>query len=319
MPLVFEAAPDAPLGHATVPVKLTPLDANQKVVGKMRQEFDIVRSGNVVYYTEIEDKLPVAVVEEVPYSLEIVKPAVPLVTNGVMNLKVISKRKEGFKSAIRVLMVWKPAGVSTLGEQTIPEGQNECTFVLDANANVPAGTWKFVVQGEVDAGNGRIYNASPFCEVTTAAAYVSAPAIPLTAVEQGKETVMVAKLEHLIPFNGEALAQVVGVPDTIPIESAKITKDTKEVSFKVKTHDKSPVGKQANLFVQVDVPVAGGTTTHRIALGSILRIDAPRKVVAPPPAAPVVAQNKPKEAPKPAAPKVLSRLEQLRQEAAAGK
>jgi hypothetical protein len=319
MPLVFEAAPDAPLGHATVPVKLTPLDANQKVVGKMRQEFDIVRSGNVVYYTEIEDKLPVAVVEEVPYSLEIVKPAVPLVTNGVMNLKVISKRKEGFKSAIRVLMVWKPAGVSTLGEQTIPEGQNECTFVLDANANVPAGTWKFVVQGEVDAGNGRIYNASPFCEVTTAAAYVSSPAIPLTAVEQGKETVMVAKLEHLIPFNGEALAQVVGVPDTIPIESAKITKDTKEVSFKVKTHDKSPVGKQANLFVQVDVPVAGGSTTHRIALGSILRIDAPRKVVAPPPAAPVVAQNKPKEAPKPAAPKVLSRLEQLRQEAAAGK
>jgi hypothetical protein len=148
---------------------------------------------------------------------------------------------------------------------------------------------------------------------------LTAPAIPLTAVELGKETIMVAKLEHLKPFDGEALAQVVGVPDTIPIESAKITKDTKEVSFKVMTHDKSPVGKQSNLFVQVDVPVAGGTTTHRIALGSVLRIDAPRKVVTPPPAAAVVAQNKPKEAPKPAAPKVLSRLEQLRQEAASGK
>ncbi|OYV01193.1 MAG: hypothetical protein CFE26_23165, partial [Verrucomicrobiales bacterium VVV1] len=89
---------------------------------------------NVIYYTEIEDKLPVAVVEEVPYSLEIVKPTVPLVNNGVMNLKVVAKRKEGFKTAIRVLMVWKPIGVSVLGEQTIPEGQNECTFVLDANA-----------------------------------------------------------------------------------------------------------------------------------------------------------------------------------------
>jgi hypothetical protein len=91
------------------------------------------------------------------------------------------------------------------------------------------------------------------------------------------------------------------------------------VSFKVKTHDKSPIGKQNNLFVQVDVPVPGGTTTHRIALGSILRIDAPRKVVTPPPAAPVVAAAKPKEAPKPAAPKVLSRLEQLRLEAAGAK
>jgi hypothetical protein len=244
---------------------------------------------------------------------------VPLVNNGVLHLKVVAKRKEGFKAPIRVLMVWKPTGVSTLGEQTIPEGQNECTFVLDANANAPAGTWKFVVMGEADAGNGRVYNASPFCEVTTAPAYVSAPAIPLTAVEQGKETVMVAKLENLQPFQGEALAQVVGVPDTIPIETAKITKDTKEVTFKVKTDAKSPIGKQNNLFVQIDVPVSGGTTSHRVALGSVLRIDAPRKVVAPPAAAPVVAQNKPKEEAKPAAPKVLSRLEQLRLEAAGGK
>jgi hypothetical protein len=319
MPLLFEAAPDAPLGHSTVAMQMKPVDPAQKIIGKMRQDFDIVRSGNTIFLTDIEDKLPVAVVEEVPYSLEIVKPTVPLVNNGVMNLKVVAKRKEGFKTAIRVLMVWKPIGVSVLGEQTIPEGKDECTFVLDANANAPAGTWKFVVQGEVDAGNGRVYNASPFCEVTTEPAYLTAPAIPLTAVELGKETIMVAKLEHLKPFDGEALAQVVGVPDTIPIESAKITKDTKEVSFKVMTHDKSPVGKQSNLFVQVDVPVAGGTTTHRIALGSVLRIDAPRKVVTPPPAAAVVAQNKPKEAPKPAAPKVLSRLEQLRQEAASGK
>jgi hypothetical protein len=242
-------------------------------------------------------------VEEAPYSLEIVKPAVPLVTNGILELKVVSKRKEGFKAPIRVLMIWKPNGVSALGEQTIAEGQNECVFQLDANGGTPAGSWNFTVMGEADAGSGRIYNASPFTAVVTAPAYINAPAIP---------------------FDGEATAQVLGVPDTIPIEPAKITKDTKEVSFKVITNDKSPIGKQANLFVRVDVPVKGtnATTIHRIALGSILRIDAPRKVVTPPPAAPVLAANKPKEAPKPAAPaapKVLSRLEQLRLEAAGAK
>ena len=111
------------------------------------------------------------------------------------------------------------------------------------------------------------------------------------------------------------------MPDTIQIEPAKITKDTKEVAFKVITTDKSPVGKQGNLFVQVDVPVEGGTTLHRIAIGSILRIDAPRKAPAAPakPATPVVAAAKPKEEAKPAAPKPLSRLEQLRQEAAGEK
>lgn len=321
MPLVFEAAPDAPLGHATVPVTLKPVDSNVKVVGKLRQEFDIVRAGNVVYYTEIQSELPVAVVEEAPYSLEIVKPTVPLVNNGILNLKVVAKRKDGFKGPIRVFMSWKPPGVSSLGEQTIPEGQNECAFVLDANANAPAGTWKFIVMGEAES-NGRVYNASPFCEVTTAKAYLTAPAIPLIAVEQGKEAVMVAKIEHLLPFEGEANAEIVGVPDTIPIDGAKINKDTKEVTFAVKTHDKSPIGKQGNLFVKVDVPVPGGTSTHRIALGSVLRIDAPRKAPAPAAAKPqaVVAQNKPAAAaPKPAAAKPLSRLEQLRMEASEGK
>lgn len=322
IPLLFEAAADAPLGHQVSPVKLLPTDPNTKITGSLRQEFDIVRNGNVVYYTEIQDKYPVAVVDEAPYSLEILKPAVPLVNNGILELKVVSKRKEGFKAPIRVFMIWKPNGISALGEATIAEGQNECVFQLDANAAAPAGSWKFTVMGEADAGNGRYYNASPFTEVVTAPAYVNAPAIPLVAVEQGQEAIMVAKLEMLQPFEGEATAQVLGVPETIPIESAKITKDTKEVSFKVKTDAKSPVGKQANLFVRVDVPVKGtnATTIHRIALGSVLRVDAPRKAPAPPPATPVVAAaEKPKEAPKPAAPKPLSRLEQLRQEAAGGK
>lgn len=314
IPLLFEAAPDAPLGHAVVPVTLKSADPDNKTVGRMRQSFDVVRNGNVIYLTETHDKLPVAVVEEAPFSLEIEKPAVPLVNNGILQLKVTAKRKEGFTKPIRVFMTWKPSGVSSLGEQTIAEGKDECFFQLDANANAPAGKWNFVVMGEADAGNGRIYNASPFCEVETAPAFVSAPAIPLVAVEQGKEAVMLAKIEHLKPFEGEAVATVLGVPDTIPIEPAKITKDTKEVMFKVKTHDKSPVGKQSNLFVKVDVPVPGGTTTHRIALGSTLRIDAPRKA---PPAQPVVAEAKPKEAAAaPPAPKPLSRLEQLRQEAA---
>jgi hypothetical protein len=320
LPLVFEAAADAPLAQATPLVRLLSTDPAVKITGKMRQEFDVVRSGNVIYYTEIEDKLPVAVVEEAPYSLEIVKPAVPLVAQGVLDLKVVAKRKEGFKAPIRVFMMWKPPGISSLGEQTIPEGGNECVFQLDANSAVALGTWKMVVMGEADAGNGRVYNASPFCELVTTPASLAAPAIPLTAVEQGKEAVMVAKIEHLQPFSGEATAEVMGVPDTIPISSAKINKGTKEVTFTVKTDAKSPVGKQGNLFVKVDVPVQGGTTTHRIALGSILRIDPPRKAPAAPPkpAAPVVAQAK-KEEPKPAAPKVLSRLEQLRQEASTKK
>ncbi|MGA0029499.1 MAG: PPC domain-containing protein [Opitutales bacterium] len=313
VPLVLEAAADAPHGGAVVTPRLLPLDPNNKIVGQMRRTYDIVRIGNVIYYQGIEDQLPVAVVDEAPYSLEIQKPETPLVRNGIFNLKVVAQRKEGFKAPIRVFMVWTPPGVSSLGEQTIPAGATECVFQLSAKADVEAKAWKFVVQGEADAGKGRVYNASPFAELVTEAPYVAANAIPLTAMEVGTPGVMVTNLEVLRPFEGEAVAQLVGAPDTIRIAPIKVTKDTKELRFTVETDGKSRVGKTGNMFVQVDIPTGKGLATHRIALGSTLRLDAPRKAAPAPVAkAAAPAAGKPAAPAAAPAPVVLSRLEQLR-------
>ncbi|MGA1337917.1 MAG: PPC domain-containing protein [Opitutales bacterium] len=313
VPLVLEAAADAPHGGAVVTPRLLPLDPNNKIVGQMRRTYDIVRIGNVIYYQGIEDQLPVAVVDEAPYSLEIQKPETPLVRNGIFNLKVVAQRKEGFKAPIRVFMVWTPPGVSSLGEQTIPAGATECVFQLSAKADVEAKAWKFVVQGEADAGKGRVYNASPFAELVTEAPYVAANAIPLTAMEVGTPGLMVTNFEVLRPFEGEAVAQLVGAPDTIRIAPIKVTKDTKELRFTVETDGKSRVGKTGNMFVQVDIPTGKGLATHRIALGSTLRLDAPRKAAPAPVAkAAAPAAGKPAAPAAAPAPVVLSRLEQLR-------
>ena len=316
VPLVLEAAADAPYAGTVVTPLLRPKDPANKIVGQMRRTYDIVRIGNVIYYQGIEDQLPVAVVDEAPYSLEIEKPVVPLVRNGVFNLKVVAKRKEGFKGAIRVFMCWTPPGISSLGEQTISEGSNECVFQLNANANVDTKSWKFIVQGEADAGKGRVFNASPFAELATEAPYVAANAIPLTAMEIGTPGVMTTAFEVQRPFEGEAVAQLVGAPDTIRIAPIKVTKDTKELRFTIETDEKSRVGKTANMFVQIDIPVGKGLATHRIALGSILRLDPARKA-APAPVAKAAAPAAAKPAAAvaaPAAPVVLSRLEQLRQQ-----
>ncbi|MEY4798326.1 MAG: hypothetical protein RI978_627, partial [Verrucomicrobiota bacterium] len=318
-PLLFEAAADAPLGQAIVPVRLDPVDPQNKVVGRLRQNFDVVRDGNVIYLTDTEDRLPVVVVEEAPYALEIVTPKVPLVQNGVYDLKVVAKRKPGFAAAIRVVMVWTPPGISSLGEMTIPAGANECSFQLNANAGVATAEWKFVVMGEADAGRGRVFNASPFCGLKTQPAYVAAPAFPMAAIEQGQEGVVTTKLEQLQPFEGEAVARLVGIPDTIASEPIKITKASTDLTFRLKPGKDCFPGKIANLFIQVDVPLAGGTATHRVALGSSVRVDAPRKV-APASVAKVEAPkaDTTKPAVAPAAPVVLSRLEQLREQAATG-
>ena len=313
VPLVLEAAADAPHGGAVVTPLLLPKDPANKIVGQMRRTYDIVRIGNTIYYQGIEDQLPVAVVDEAPYSLEIQQPETPLVRNGIFNLKVIAKRKEGFKGAIRVFMCWTPPGISSLGEQTIGEGATECVFQLSANANVDTKPWKFVVQGEASAGKGNVYNASPFAVLATEAPFVAANAIPLTALELGTPGVMSTNFEVTRPFEGEALAQLVGAPDTIRIAPIKVTKDTKELRFTVETDEKSRVGKVSGMFVQVDVPTGKGLSTHRIALGSILRVDPARKAAPAPVAkAAAPAAAKPAVAAAAPAPVVLSRLEQLR-------
>lgn len=316
VPLVLEAAADAPYAGVVITPLLQPVDPKNKIIGQMRRTFDIVRVGNTIYYQGIEDQLPIAVVDEAPYSLEIEKPQAPLVRNGVFNLKVIAKRKEGFKGPIRVLMCWTPPGISALGEQSIADGSNECVFQLSANGNVDTKPWKFIVQGEADAGKGRIYNASPFAEVVTEAPYVAANAIPLTALEVGTPGIMATNFEVTRPFEGEAVAQLVGAPDTIRIAPIKVTKDTKDLRFTVVTDEKSRIGKTANMFVQIDIPTGQGFAIHRIALGSILRLDAPRKAAPTPVAkAATPAVAKPVAAAATAAapaPVVLSRLEQLR-------
>jgi hypothetical protein len=160
-----------------------------------------------------------------------------------------------------------------------------------------------------------VYNASPFAELTTEAPYVAANAIPLTAMEIGTPGVMATNFEVQRPFEGEAVAQLVGAPDTIRIAPIKVTKDTKELRFTVETDEKSRPGKTSNMFVQIDIPVGKGIATHRIALGSILRLDPARKAApAPAPVAKAATPAAAKAAaPAPAAPVVLSRLEQLRQ------
>ncbi len=311
--LLFEADPDAPLAGGAVTPQLTPLDPAQHFSGRLAQTFDMVRSGNTIYYAEQVDQLPVAVIEEVPFKLELEKPAVPMVANGQLELKVKAIRKEGFKAPIHVLMIWRPPGVNSQSEMDIPEGQNEGVFQLDSSADAKPGTYQMTVLGQSDGGKGLMYAASPYCDLTLAPALISG-SIPLTVIEQGAAGELVCQLEHAAAFEGEATAQIFGVPEGVTVEPVKITKDSKAAVFKFKSLPTSPVGKHTTLFCQVQVPVAGGLAIHRIAGGTTLRIDQARKSPAAASASAQVAATQP-SAPAGEPKKQLTRLEQLRIEA----
>ena len=48
------------------------------------------------------DKMAVAVTDEVPFTLKVVQPKVPLAQSGSMDLKVVAERKGDFKGPINI-------------------------------------------------------------------------------------------------------------------------------------------------------------------------------------------------------------------------
>ena len=126
---------------------------------------------------------------------------------------------------------------------------------------------------------------------------------------------MVVKLDQKTAFDGEGTLTLHGLPNRCQTQPVKINREAKEAVFRVKTEARTPLGQHKSLFCQLVVPQAGENLVQNLAGGGVLRIDKPRpKAVAvkaaPKPAAP---QAKPAAAPKP---RRLSRLEQLRLEAA---
>ncbi|MDQ3331949.1 MAG: PPC domain-containing protein [Planctomycetota bacterium] len=311
MPVLFEAALDAPLGGFLVDLKGFK-DDNREINGRFSNTADMMRYQNQeMLWTTTVDRLPVAVVEKLPYSIEIVEPKVPLVRNGSMNLKIIAKRDEGFTKPITIEFPFRPPGVGTLPNVQIPEGQNEVMYPLNADGNAQVASWKVYAVGLSDVG-GMGLSASPFAKLDIADNYLNM-APERAAVVQAQPTEVYAKLEIKTPFEGTATAVLLGLPNKVVAEPVQITKDTADVRFKVTTDAESPVGRHQGLFAQVTIPLNGEEMVHRAA-GVELRIDAPPPVPKEPepkpaePPMPVAQPDKPPEKP-------LSRLEQLRLEA----
>lgn len=311
MPVVFEATADAPLGGGLVALEARAKDDNVKVRGGFENFADFVLGppNNAVYYGAKVDKLAMAVVEPLPFQLEIVQPKAPLARNGTMNLKVIVKRGEGFVQPVTVEFPFRSPGIGAGPNITIPADQTEGLYTLNADGNAALGVWPVYCIAQADAG-GPAWAASQLATMEVVDPYTVAT-LARASCEQGQVAQVVCTLEQKAAFEGEAVARLQGLPPETSAEELKFTKDTAELVFQVKTSDKTPVGNHKTPFVEMVVVVAGEPVTMRGG-GTELQVAAP---TAPPPPPPSPAPDA-AAAPAPVAPpppeKPLSRLEKLR-------
>jgi hypothetical protein len=315
VPVVFEAAPDAPVAGTFGNIIGRHVDPAQKISGGIFQTAELVIGppGQSIFWKYDFNKAAVAVIDEVPFKINIVEPKVPLVLNGSMNLKVVAERKPGYKAAITVMMVFNPPGVGSASSATIPEGQNETVIPINASGGAQVRKWKIAVNAVATVGNGPVWVSSQLATLEIAQPYVNF-AMERAAVEQGKTTDLFCKVQQTTPFPGQAKVVLLGLPNKATAPEMTVTKDTKEFAFKVATDKTSPAGQHKNIFCQLVITQNGEPIVHNLG-GTELRIDVPLppKANEPPKPAPVAAKPMPQPTAPPAE-KRLTRLEKLRLE-----
>ncbi|MFM7038080.1 MAG: PPC domain-containing protein [Planctomycetaceae bacterium] len=319
MPVVFEAAADAPLAGALVDFRMKPTDPNLNFLGHFtnRADYVIAGPGQSLYVWKDVNRLPVAVVDELPFQLEIVQPNVPIVRNGQMMLKVVAKKKEGWDEAISVQFPFRPPGIGANSEIAIPKGQTEALYQLNADGNAAIGKWPVYVLGSSNV-NGAAWASSQMAQIEVVEPYVGL-ALQRASVEQGQETEIAVEVQILKELKAPAQVTLLGLPHKVTAEPLQITPETKELVFKVKTAADSPEGNHKNVFCQVTVTENNEPIVHARLGNSELRIDKPlppKPTAAPMPAPAAVAAAPAAPAPPaPPAEKRLTRLEKLRLEA----
>ncbi|MEM9659294.1 MAG: PPC domain-containing protein, partial [Planctomycetota bacterium] len=113
VPVLFEAADEAPLDAVLTPVVARLAEGEASIKSLFKQQTWLVRGrNNVPVWDHWADRAAIAVTERLPFKLTLIAPKAPLVQRGSKELRVVAERDEGFDAPIAVRMLYVPPGVS---------------------------------------------------------------------------------------------------------------------------------------------------------------------------------------------------------------
>jgi hypothetical protein len=274
MPVVFEAAPNAPASAVLADVLAQP--PGGQPVGGYAQTVELAYGppNDFAFAKANITRLAISVADEAPFRIELTPPDAPLLQNGQGNLIVTALRDPGFTGPITVSMLYNPPGVNSQVSVTIPGDQMSAELPIGASADAKPKTWQIAVLGSADAGHGTIWTSSALAPLTVSRPFVSGHLDRANAV-RGQSVAITCHLTQMIPFAGTAHIRLMGLPPGTSAPDIDVTSADKLAVFSVTTDPSTPLGQHRDLFCEVTVQKNGMKMVANTAFGGSLRIDAP--------------------------------------------
>ncbi len=252
------------------------------------------------------DRLAVSVADPAPFKIHLEQPGVPIVRSGSMELKVSIERDEEFDGVVSLATLYTPPGIAVNNGRRIAKGENEVTVPITANGSAGIGVWPIILVASYDSGNGqsKIVTAPIELDVQDLAFKFEFPKL---AGEIETELAMELSVEVMRPFEGSGEVELVGFPPGVssPEPKQAVTSESTSVTFPLVLTKDAKVGNHKTFNCVARITSPEGLITQTQGTGE-LRVDKPLPPKAD--AAPAPKKEETKAAPKP-----LSRLEQLRQ------
>ncbi len=308
VPVILYASESAPLTSALVDLTTSIKQNENTFTGKLVQRSQLIRAQNDRdVWGHDANKAALAVTDAAPFDIEVIQPNVPLVRDGSMELKVKLTRKEGFNEAVRLRFLYNAPGMSANGGIKFEKDQTEASIPVTANGNARIGVWTFSILARTRVNGGDIVIASKPFTIEIADRLFDF-AFNKTMAEQGKAADVLIGVSLKRPVEGKIELEMVGLPPGTTCDAPKLPLDpaATQVVYKLNVPADAKTGSFKTIVCRATVTSDKGVITQVNGNGEV-QIDAPLPATPAPTPAPQTAQVE-----QPAAPKVLTRIEQLK-------
>ncbi len=301
VPVLFEAAADAPVGGRLIEVKGLGGDERKPVHGSFRQEVNLIPGpGDSSFQKVTLSRLAVVVAEEGPLSVAVVPPRCPFAVDGTLDLTVKVTRVKDFTEPVEVSFPCLPPGVEAPTKVVIPPEKAEAVVTLIAHPSAEVGDWRLAVEVKPEgparsrrdplvagAGNTRRKPrrvAEGVLPVVSQLLAVKVGPPPLTGrfepavVEQGKTVKVTCQLDDASPLADAFTATLEGLPPRATASRVELKPGARRVEFTVAVDARTPPGEHQTLVCELAGKVGEQRVVYRVGRGGSLVVQPPGTV-----------------------------------------
>lgn len=251
-------------------------NSSESVVGRFRQQAQLMRvqPNNMSLKDGVVEKLAVAVLEPVPFKVDLESPQVPISQSGRMKLRVNIHRDEGFNAPITLRLPYLPPGISANPTVRANRNQKFIDYPINANGKAAVGTWPICLTAVAPNDQGSMISTELHdLEVVTPFVAIESD---MVSAQAGSEVVAKCTLEVLREFDGTAEVRLNALPDHVSSEPQAFDDEAQTVDFAVVVGADCVTGKNHSVNVEVTVMRDG----HPIVFNAgrvLMRFSSPAK------------------------------------------